>query len=95
MNHFTELDDEEAGAAEGAEEAKDRIVRRYSNEQITVIWQPHLCDHNGNCIRSLPEVFNIKKRPWVDISGADSQEIGTVVAQCPTGALSLEEKEMG
>ncbi|MGI6633261.1 MAG: (4Fe-4S)-binding protein [Bacillota bacterium] len=66
------------------------MVRRYSNGEITVIWKPDLCNHNGNCWRRLPEVFDPKKRPWVTIGGAPSGTIIEVVDECPTGALTWE-----
>lgn len=70
--------------------AKEVVVRRYSNGEITVIWKPDLCNHNGNCWRRLPEVFDPKKRPWVTIGGAPSGTIIEVVDECPTGALTWE-----
>ncbi len=69
-------------------------TRTYNNGEIAVLWQPDKCNHNGNCWRSLPQVFDPKKRPWVQITGADSTVITKVVRQCPTGALSIAwEKE--
>lgn len=66
-------------------------VRHYSRPELTVIWQSALCDHNGNCIRSLPQVFDLKKRPWVNVDGAEADEIRRVVDQCPTGALTYKD----
>jgi uncharacterized Fe-S cluster protein YjdI/rubredoxin len=64
------------------------VTRTYTNGEISVLWQPALCNHNGNCWRRLPEVFDPKARPWVNIHGADSAKIAEVVGECPTGALS-------
>ncbi|MGB9868125.1 MAG: rubredoxin [Bacillota bacterium] len=66
----------------------DSGVRRYSNGEIVVIWDPSKCNHNGNCRRKLPQVFDPSKRPWVNIYGADSATIIKVVEECPTGALT-------
>ena len=64
------------------------IVRRYSNDEITVVWKPSLCIHSGRCFRGLPAVFDPRRRPWIEI-GADSNErILAQVARCPSGALS-------
>lgn len=63
-------------------------IRTYSNEHLTVVWVSSLCNHNGNCTRSLPEVFDIDRRPWVNVDGADPLTIRQVIDQCPTGALS-------
>mgnify|MGYP001384141053 CR=1 FL=1 len=64
------------------------IIKYYSNQEITVIWQPDLCNHNGNCWKSLGQVFDPSKRPWVDMEGADTESIIRVVNECPTGALT-------
>ncbi|MBP8614493.1 MAG: (4Fe-4S)-binding protein [Firmicutes bacterium] len=64
------------------------MIKYYSNQEITVIWQPDLCNHNGNCWKSLGQVFDPSKRPWVDMEGADTESIIRVVNECPTGALT-------
>ena len=65
------------------------VTRTYTNGEISVFWQPAKCDHNGNCWRRLPQVFDPKARPWVNIHGADSPTIAKIVEECPTGALSV------
>ncbi len=65
--------------------------RTYSNGEITVLWQPDKCWHAMACIRNLPAVFNVSLRPWVDMTGARTQEIKRVVDLCPSGALSYTE----
>ena len=65
------------------------ITRRYSNGEVTVIWQPDLCVHAGNCARGLPRVFNPRRRPWVDATAATTAEIVAQVGKCPSGALSI------
>ncbi len=64
----------------------------YSNDDITVVWKPELCKHAARCATQLPQVFNPKARPWVNMDGATSQEIKEQVARCPTGALSIAPK---
>lgn len=66
------------------------MTKRYSNGEVTIIWQPELCVHSGICARGLPGVFDPKRRPWVDASAASTQEIVDQVKKCPSGALSLE-----
>jgi putative redox protein len=61
---------------------------KYTNEDITVVWKPELCKHSGRCVTQLPKVFNLKTKPWVTITGADSEAIKNQVEKCPTGALS-------
>jgi uncharacterized Fe-S cluster protein YjdI len=68
----------------------DRIVKRYTRDGLTVVWQPDKCIHSAVCFRGLPEVFAPWKRPWVDMNGADLERIDAQVARCPSGALSIE-----
>jgi uncharacterized Fe-S cluster protein YjdI len=65
------------------------IVKHYSNGEITVVWKPGLCRHSAICFLGLPQVFDPRKRPWVAIQGATSQEIADQVGRCPSGALSI------
>jgi uncharacterized Fe-S cluster protein YjdI len=66
------------------------IVKRYSNGEITVVWQPSLCVHSGICARGLPQVFDPRRRPWVILDSADTNTIVNQVERCPSGALSIE-----
>lgn len=66
--------------------------KQYTNGEVTVRWQPHLCKHTGICFRGLPEVFDPRKRPWVTIDAAPTDAIITQVGCCPSGALSIAEK---
>jgi uncharacterized Fe-S cluster protein YjdI len=65
------------------------IIKRYSNGEITIVWQPTLCIHSGNCARGLPLVFNPRRRPWIEVTSATTDEIVAQVAKCPSGALSI------
>ncbi|HIW97072.1 MAG TPA: (4Fe-4S)-binding protein [Candidatus Tidjanibacter gallistercoris] len=62
--------------------------KHYDNGEITVHWKPELCWHAAECVSRLPAVFDVKKRPWVDVQGATTEEIIRVVELCPSGALS-------
>ncbi|PIW06045.1 MAG: hypothetical protein COW40_01590 [Cytophagales bacterium CG17_big_fil_post_rev_8_21_14_2_50_40_13] len=66
------------------------IVKEYSNDEITVLWKPQQCIHSGICLRGLPQVFDLKRKPWVDIKGASSEEIVKLVKDCPSKALSIK-----
>ena len=38
----------------------------------------------------LPSVFDVSKKPWIDVDGAAPAAIAEQVKQCPSGALSYE-----
>ena len=65
----------------------EKSDREYTNGEITVFWKPAKCIHATTCYRELNEVFNPRNRPWVNINGAPSAEIVTIVKKCPTKAL--------
>lgn len=64
------------------------MEKQYTNDDITVIWKPDACIHSTLCWKGLVQVFNPRKKPWVDIQGADSDAIIAQVEKCPSGALS-------
>ena len=68
-------------------------VKKYNREDLTVLWQPELCSHSGVCVRGLGEVFDPKKRPWIDLNRATKDVIRDQVRACPSGALSLDAKK--
>jgi uncharacterized Fe-S cluster protein YjdI len=63
------------------------VMREYATERITVEWHAERCIHSANCIRTLPQVFDPHRRPWVDVHAADADAIAHAVLRCPTGAL--------
>ena len=64
-------------------------THKYSNGEVTVIWKPDVCIHSAKCFKGLPEVFDPRKRPWVNIEGATTERIIEQVNICPSGALSF------
>jgi len=62
---------------------------KYSNDDITVVWRPEFCQHSGRCWKHLPEVFDYKKKKWINPTGASSDKIIEQVKKCPSGALSF------
>ena len=60
----------------------------YTNGELTIIWQPGLCQHSGICVKTLPKVYNPQERPWVKIENATTEELIAQIKKCPSGALS-------
>ena len=60
----------------------------YTNGELTIIWQPELCQHAGICVKTLPGVYKPKERPWIQIENATTAELIAQIKQCPSGALT-------
>lgn len=68
------------------------LTKEYTNGAITVVWKPGLCIHSRICWNAatgLPEVFNPKLRPWINMENNSSERIMEQVGKCPSGALSV------
>jgi uncharacterized Fe-S cluster protein YjdI len=77
--------------------ATKETIKEYSNGEVTIIWRPNMCAHAALCWQELPEVFNPKKRPWINPKGTSTERIIEQVKRCPSGALSYRmenEKEL-
>ena len=44
----------------------------YRGEGIEVSFDLDRCIHIGECLLTLPEVFDLERRPWIDADGADA-----------------------
>tara|TARA_B100000780_G_scaffold267800_1_gene225206 strand:+ start:1793 stop:1996 length:204 start_codon:yes stop_codon:yes gene_type:complete len=64
--------------------------KEYTNGEITILWKPELCIHSGVCVKTLPQVYNPKERPWIKIENATSVELVKQVSKCPSKALSIK-----
>ena len=61
--------------------------KAYENDEIIVFWKPDLCEHATECIRGNNNVFDVSRRPWVDLSQAPASEIAEIIDKCPSEAL--------
>jgi CDGSH-type Zn-finger protein len=80
---------EPAGYNSAKEE--DRLpdkVKNYEGDEIIIHDNRCVCSHAEHCVKELPAVWDMKKRPWIDPNGASVNEIIRVVEMCPSGALS-------
>ena len=61
---------------------------------MQVKWDKTICQHAGVCVRSLPQVFTVEEGGLaIDAGKAEPEAIRRVVAQCPSGALTIEESK--
>lgn len=67
--------------------------KRYVGKNIDVLFDPAKCTHSGNCVKGLPGVFNVKKKPWVNADGESAEAIAEQIGKCPSGALQYLRKE--
>ena len=65
---------------------------KYSNDDITIIWNQEICTHAGECVKRLPKVYKPKERPWVTIENATTEELKEQINACPSKALTFIEK---
>lgn len=70
---------------------RDAMAKRtYEDEAIRVHWDSSRCIHVGLCLREGMGVFDVGRRPWVDLSLADTETIVAAIEACPSGALQYE-----
>ena len=68
-------------------------TKEYTNGELTILWKPGKCIHSGICVKTLPQVYHPKDKPWIKPENASSQELTDQVAKCPSGALSIKEQK--
>lgn len=68
----------------------ENIIKEYSNGDLTIVWEPKKCIHAGVCVRTLPQVYNPKEKPWIKIENAETEELRAQIEKCPSGALSYK-----
>ena len=66
------------------------MIKKYDLVDDVVIWQPQKCFHSAVCIKTLPQVFNPSRIPWVKVDNADPDMVKEAVRKCPSGALTLQ-----
>ena len=64
------------------------MEKEYTNRDITIKWQPRLCQHAALYARTLPEVYRPREKPWIKIEYATTEELMYQIDRCPSGALS-------
>ena len=59
----------------------------FSNEDITVTFEPKLCIHAEKCAKGLSSVFRTDVLPWINLDAAETHRITEQIKKCPSGAL--------
>ena len=65
------------------------VKKTYESEQITVQWDSSRCIHTAIWLRSLPEVFDVNRRPWIVLEGASAEAVPEAVMKCPSRVLKF------
>jgi uncharacterized Fe-S cluster protein YjdI len=65
-------------------------AKEYSKGEITILWQAKKCIHSGICVKTLPEVYHPKEKPWIKPHNATTEALIKQLAKCPSGALSIK-----
>jgi uncharacterized Fe-S cluster protein YjdI len=69
--------------------------KTYTGPLLDVSFDAEVCRHSGNCVRGMPTVFDTAARPWINptaVSDERAAHLRAVVANCPSGALRIEER---
>lgn len=65
----------------------DERLQIYETPEVTVTFDPAICQHTGVCLRGLPAVFDVSRKRWVRPELASADEVVAQVGGCPSGAL--------
>jgi uncharacterized Fe-S cluster protein YjdI len=57
-------------------------ARAYTAPGVTVFYDRGRCLHFAECVRGLPQVFDVAKRPWIQPQNASADEVAEVVRRC-------------
>ena len=79
--------------ADREEELAISHARAYTAPGVTVFYDRGRCLHFAECVRGLPQVFDVQKRPWIQPENASAEQVAEVVRRCPSGALHYRLEE--
>ena len=66
------------------------IIREYATGDFTVIWKPKKCIHAEICVKTLPDVYKPKDKPWIQPDNASVEALKSQIDRCPSGALTYK-----
>ncbi len=68
------------------------VQKNYEADGLTIHWHAEKCIHSAHCVKSNMEVFNPRRRPWVEPMAASGEEIAKIIDGCPSKALTYTKK---
>jgi uncharacterized Fe-S cluster protein YjdI/CDGSH-type Zn-finger protein len=69
--------------------------KSYRGDAIEVTFDLDRCIHVGTCLLSQPEVFNLRRRPWIEANASNPDAVAATVERCPSGALQYRRLDGG
>lgn len=70
-------------------------VFSYESDEVEITWDKKRCIHAEECVKGMPQVFDITRKPWIDPDSADNPGmLKQVIEKCPSGALHYHFKNM-
>jgi uncharacterized Fe-S cluster protein YjdI len=73
---------------------ENRIIKKYRNNELTILWEPKKCIHAAICVKELPQVYDPKAKPWIKPENASIDQLKAQIDKCPSRALTYEEPEL-
>lgn len=64
------------------------MKKEFTNGELTIVWRPVKCIHSGICVKTLPEVYDPNKKPWIQPENATTEKLVRQVGACPSGSLT-------
>lgn len=61
----------------------------YEGKNVVISYDEKICTHAGECVRGLPSVFDVKKKPWCQPGDITFEQAEPVIRRCPSGALKI------
>lgn len=71
---------------------RDRMLK-YEGAEATVFFNPMLCGHAAECGRLAKNIFDPAQKPWVQPDKGTVAQVESVVAACPSGALTYADSK--
>ena len=62
----------------------------FSNDEITVTYEPSICIHAEKCAREMSSVFRTSIIPWINLDNAETNAIINQIKKCPSKALKYK-----